>query len=136
MFRLTSEDNLKDYSLLLVAQDNTTHFTILLNQGDGSFPVETKTFKSITNPEVGVIYTSMIFKPAKSPGPALREYFPLKPETPERKIFEAKPAIELWRAIATDLAGVPQKLEVSSLAYCSDIFYFIDGELKTTEVCD
>jgi hypothetical protein len=77
----------------------------------------------------------MSFKPPKSPSSALREYFPLKPGTIERKIFEAKPAIELWRAIATDLAGVPQNLEVSSLAYCSDIFYFIDG-VETTEVCD
>jgi hypothetical protein len=77
----------------------------------------------------------MSFKPPKSPSSALREYFPLKPGTIERKIFEAKPAIELWRAIATDLAGVPQNLEVSTLAYCSDIFYFVDG-FKTTEVCD
>jgi hypothetical protein len=132
-----NEDNLKDYSLLLVAQDNTTfHFTILLNQGNGSFtPVETKTFKSITSPEDGIIYTSMSFKPPKTPGVALREYFPLKPGTPERKIFEAQPAIELWRAINTDLAGVPQDLEVSTLAYCSDIFYFVDG-VKTIGVCD
>jgi len=63
-----NEDNLKDYSLLLVAQDNTTfHFTILFNQGNGSFtPVETKTFKSITSPEEGIIYTSMSFKPPKT----------------------------------------------------------------------
>lgn len=132
-----NEDNFEDYSLLLVAQDQTTfHFTILLNQGNGSFtPIKTKTFKSITNSEVGVIYTSMSFKPAKSPGSALREYFPLKPGTPERKIFEAKPAIELWRTINTDLAGVPQNLELSTLAYCSDIFYFVDS-VETTVVCD
>ncbi len=98
-------------------------------------PRETKTFKSITKPEAGVIYTSMSFKPAKSPGSALREYFPLKPGTPERKIFEAKPAIELWRTLNTDLAGIPQNLELSTLAYCSDIFYFVD-RIKSTTVCD
>lgn len=132
------ENSLQDYALLLVAEDNTTfHFTILLNQGNSSFiPGETKTYKSITNPDEGVIYTSMSFKPANSPGPALRDYFPLKPGTPERKIFEAQPAIELWRAINTDLAGVPQDLELNTLAYCSNIFYFVDGEIKTTGVCD
>ena len=48
-----NEDGFKDYSVLLVAQDNTTfHFTILLNQGDGSFaPIKTRTFKSVTNPD-------------------------------------------------------------------------------------
>lgn len=41
--------------------------------------------------------------------------------TPERKIFEVKSAIELWRAIATDLAGVLQNLELR-LAYCPTFF--------------
>ncbi len=132
-----NEDGFKDYSLLLVAQDNTTfHFTVLINQGDDSFiPRATKTFKSITKPEAGVIYTSMSFKPANIPGSALRDYFPLKPGTPERKIFEAKPAIELWRTLNTDLAGVPQNLEISSLGYCTDNFSFVDGD-KMTTVCD
>lgn len=131
-------NGLKDYSLLLVAKDNTTfHFTILLNIGDGSFnPTVTKTYKSITKPEAGVIYTSMSFKPPKSPGPALRDYFPLKPGTPERKIFEANPAIELWKSIGPDLAGVNQSLEVRTLAYCSEIFYFVDRNPKTVVVCD
>lgn len=56
-------------------------------------------------------------------------YFPLKAGTPEREIFEAKPAIELWRAINTDLAGVTQNLEVRTLAYCSEIFYYVDWSL-------
>lgn len=132
-----NKDGFKDYSLLLVAQDNTTfHFTVLINQGDDSFiPRVTKTFKSITKPEAGVIYTSMSFKPANRSGSALRDYFPLKPGTPERKIFEANPAIELWKTLDTDLAGVPQNLELSSLGYCTDNFSFVDGD-KTTIVCD
>lgn len=135
------QNNLPDYALLLVAKDNKTfHFTIALNFGDGQFfPRAPQTFKSITNPDEGIIYTSMSFKPAKSTGSANREYFPLQPGTPERKIFAAQPAIELWRALNTDLVGVPQNLEVSTLAYCTDIFYFDQSrgsELKTTSVCD
>lgn len=95
ILRLTSTiDKLKDYSVLLVAQDNTTHCTILLNQGGAFVPVKTKTFKSVINLEVGVIYTSISFKPPKSPGSALRAYFSLKPGTSERKSFAAKSAIE------------------------------------------
>jgi hypothetical protein len=132
-------DGLKEYALLLVNKKTSEfRFELLLNRGTGDAPfgtVAVRNFKVVTNPDGGFIYTAMTFKPAKELGPASRSNFPLKPGTPERQKFVATPAIELWRA-PTNSDGVPKDLNLSTLAYCSDIFYFVDGKLETVNVCD
>ena len=133
-----NQDSLNDYALLLVAPDQANfRFAILLNQGDGTFTsAVTKDYQSVTNPSAGIIYTSMSFKPSGELGPANREYSPLNPETPEGKTFVAQPAIELWEAIKSNQTNVPQDLDLSTLAYCSEVFYFVDNKLKMITVCD
>lgn len=132
-----NEDGLKDYVLLLVnPKTRNFRFVMAINRDNGKFePAVLKDFHPLPNSE-GIIYTSMIFKPSGSLGAAKREYSPLKYGTTDEQIFKAKPAVELWKALSTNTAGVPQDLNVSTLAYCSDVFYFVDGQLKTFGVCD
>lgn len=133
-----NNDGAKEYALLLVdPKTSDFRFELLINRGTGTFGTAVvRTFKATTKAEEGVIYTSMNFKPAGKSGPAQRDYFPLKAGTPERKNFEAQPAIELWRALDTTENGLPKNLEVSTLAYCSDIFYFVKEKLERVSVCD
>lgn len=133
-----NNDGAKEYALLLVdPKTSNFRFELLVNRGTGKFGTAVvKTFQPATKLEEGVVYTSMNFKPAGESGPAQRDYFPLKAGTPERKSFEAQPAIELWRALDPTENGLPKNLEVSTLAYCSDIFYFVNGKLERTSVCD
>ncbi|WP_017717536.1 hypothetical protein [Kamptonema formosum] len=132
-------DGLKEYALLLVnSKTSEFRFELLLNRGTGETPfgtVAVRNFKIVTNPNQDFIYTAMTFKPAKELGPASRSYFPLKPGTPEREKFVASPAIELWRS-PTNSDGVPKDLNLSTIAYCSDVFYFVNGKLETVSVCD
>lgn len=133
-----NQDSLPDYALLLVnSKTRRFRFVLAINQGNGKFePAVLNDFNRLANSERGIVYTSMMFKPSGSLGSAKREYSPLKYGTSDEQIFKAKPAIELWKAIATNSAGVPQDLNVSTLAYCSDVFYFVDGQLKNFSVCD
>ncbi|MBD2740781.1 hypothetical protein [Coleofasciculus sp. FACHB-1120] len=133
-----NEDRQKDYALLLVnPKNNNFRFFIAINQRNGQFnPAVVKDFSHLPESSEGIIYTAISFKPPGELGPAAREYSPLKYGTSEQQIFKAKPAIELWKALPTDSAGVAQYLEIGTLAYCSNAFYFVDGKLKTFGVCD
>lgn len=133
-----NEDRQEDYALLLVnPKNNNFRFLIAINQSSGKFdPAVVKDFIHLPESSEGIIYTAISFKPSGELGPAAREYSPLKYGTSEQQIFKAKPAIELWKALPTDSAGVPQYLEIGTLAYCSNAFYFVDGKLKTFGVCD
>jgi hypothetical protein len=133
-----NQDGLKDYAMLLVNKKTSNfRFQMALNKGKGKFnSAIVKDYKRITKPYEGVIYTSMSFKPAKSPGLALRDYSPLKQGTAERKQYEAKPAISLWKSPLQTKNGVPQNLDVSTLGYCSEAFYLVEGKQKTFVVCD
>lgn len=131
-------DNMKDYAVLAVdTKTSDFRFELLLNRGNGDFGTAVvRTYKRSTESEQGIVYTTMTFKPPGESGPAQRDNFPLKPGTPERESFLAKPAIELWRALPTTPDRLPQDLNISTLAYCSEIFYFVNGKLQTTSVCD
>lgn len=143
-----NEDGQKDYALLLVHQETTDfQFRLVLNQGNGQFnPVVTKDYERLSQPSEGVIYTTMTFKSPGEPGPALRMYFPLKPGTPERETFVSKPAIELWAGYGNESFGEAEAASreknainvnvIQTLSYCSEIFYFVEDELKKTLVCD
>lgn len=132
-----NEDKLKDYALLLVHQKTFDfRFQMVLNQGSGKFASAfVKDYKRLTQPEVGVIYTSMSFKPPGAPGLAAREYTPLKPGTPERKAYQEKAAISLWKANLIP-SGSSKDFNVNMLSYCSEGLYLKNGKETSFTVCD
>ncbi|MEP0770249.1 VCBS repeat-containing protein [Trichocoleus sp. ST-U1] len=131
-----NQDGLKDYAMLLVAEETAdSRFQIALNQGNGKFERSlVKDYRRTTKPEEGVIYTSMDLKSAGEKGLANRKYSPLKAESIEEKTYISTPAIELWKVSKTD--EPPKQLDVDSLAYCSEAFYFVEDEQKNFAVCD
>ncbi|MEM8719731.1 MAG: hypothetical protein AAGE84_10540 [Cyanobacteria bacterium P01_G01_bin.39] len=133
-----SQNNLNDYALLLVAEDNTHfRFLLLLNKGQGEFAeVIVKDYQSITKPSDGLVYTSMEYKLPGEPGITQRAYSPIKTDTPEGEKFIAQPAIELWDAIKLNQANVPQDTYLETLAYCSNVYYLVETQFETITVCD
>ena len=133
-----NRDRLNDYALLLIAEDKTHfRFLILLNQGKEKFTEAlVKDYQTVNQLSEGIIYTSMSYKPSGELGIAQREYSPIKPDTPEGKTFIAAPAIELWEAIKDNKTNLPLDLELDTLAYCSEVFYWQEENFKTVIVCD
>lgn len=133
-----NEDGLKDYALLLVNQKTFDfRFQMVLNRNNGEFdPAFVRDYKRLTQPEDGVIYTSMSFKPPGVPGLAVREYSPLKQGTPEQKTYQAKAAISLWKAMLTNSDTSAKSLNVNTLGYCSEALYLVDGKESSFVVCD
>lgn len=131
-------DGVKDYALLLVnPKTKNFRFQLMIAQNKGKFnSAVTKDFLHLPNSAEGTIYTAMTFKPPGELGPAAREYSPIKSGTWQEKVFQTKSAIELWKALPVDAAGIPQHSEVATLAYCSDVFYFFNAQLRTFSVCD
>lgn len=130
-------DGSPDYALLLV-NEATADFRamIAVNEGNGTFsPLVLKEYQRVTEPSEGVIYTSLSYKPAGEEGLALRDYARLEPA--QREAYVSRPAIALWRSIIQDEEGRPEDVtELSTLAYCSDAYYFVEGNLQTFQVCD
>lgn len=133
-----NRDGLPDYALLLVhRKTGAGRFQLLLSQGNGQFSsAVSRDYSYVAHPEGGTVYVAMFFKAAGEQGPALRSYFPLEPETPERRAFIERPALELWKPIPGESENQPMDLEVDTLAYCSDVFYVLDRNLEKTTVCD
>ncbi len=132
-----NQDGNLDYALLLINEQTANFRTQLaLGQPDGSFQtLVLKEYQPVTDPAEGVVYTSMQFKPAGELGPAARDYSPLEPA--QRDAFVATPALEIWQAIELDDQGRPSRVdEISSLAYCSDVYYVTAGQLMSFTVCD
>ncbi len=130
------EDKDRDYALLLV-DDKTSSFRVqlALNQGNGTFkPLVLKEFEPLADTEAGSVYISLNFKRPGSEGLANREYSPLTDTA--RNVYLSKPAIDHWRAIQMDEQGKPTSLDVSSLGYCSDAYYYVNGNLVMFTVCD
>ena len=133
-----NQDQLNDYVLLLVAEDKSHfRFLILLNQDKGEFSeVIVKDYQSVSQASEGIVYTSMIYKLPGELGITQRAYSPIKPNTPEGQTFIASSAIELWDAVKDNETNLPLDLELSTLAYCSQIFYWVEGKIETVTVCD
>jgi hypothetical protein len=133
-----NSDGHKEYAVLLInPKTSESRFELLLNRGNGEFGTSVvKTFQPPPEAKDGVVYTTIQFKGAGEAGPASRDYFPLKPGTPERENFIKNPAIELWQPIDTTSNGVPKDLELSTLAFCSRIVYFAEGTVQNITVCD
>ena len=133
-----NQDGQLDYALMLVhPQQKLGRFLIAIQQKNGEFkPAVQRDFLPLKNNQSGVLYSSMQLKPAGKLGAAARDYAPLKPGSLEQKTYQGQVAIERWKAIALDEAGLPQGLEASTLGYCSEAFYGMEGELQTFTVCD
>jgi hypothetical protein len=134
-------DRQLDYALLLVNRQTLgSAFRLMLSQTDGQF--KSAISRNFNRPPAGVdglIYTAIFFKAAGAEGVAQRSYFPLKPGTAERTAFIGVPAIELWRPVVPHKGETlkPKDLAtIDGLAYCSEVFYFIQGKAKTAQVCD
>lgn len=133
-----NEDSAKDYALLLVSEEGVGfRAQFALNQGNGEFtPLILNDYELRTESPEGIVYTSMDFKPAGSEGLAAREYSPLQQGTPERQTYIATPAIGLWKTIVPEDEAISTDVDISSLGYCSEAFYLVEGEVKTFTVCD
>ncbi len=134
-------DGAKDYAMLLVNKNvsedesedrNAFRFELLVNRGNGKFGrAAVRSYTKANQATAGVIYTSMRLKPAKEKGAANRDRFPLKPGTVEWESFLNQPAIELWRALPLTPDRQPQDLNISTLAFCSEVFYFVVEKEET-----
>ena len=133
-----NQDQLIDYALFLVKPDRSSFkFILLINQGNQNFStLYTKDYPVVNEPDQGIIYTSMGYKPVGELGILRREYSPIKTDSPEGKIFANSSAIELWDAIKEEGKKVPMDLDLSTLAYCSEVLYWNQEELATVTVCD
>jgi hypothetical protein len=136
-----NQDSQPDYAVLLVnPQTQTAQFRLAISQGKDTFTnVVVRDYPKPPQPIAQPLYVAMFLKPSGASGVANRDYFPLKPGTPERKVFIASPAIEVWLSPAVFLSGTSQSEEVRFnrvVGYGSENFYFVDRQLKTVKVAD
>ncbi|HIK28459.1 MAG: hypothetical protein N3E45_00425 [Oscillatoriaceae bacterium SKW80] len=134
-------DGAKDYAMLLVNKNlsedskgrNAFRFQLLINRDNGNFgTAAVRNYTKANQATDGIVYTSMRLKPAKEKGAASRERFPFKPGTVEWESFINNPVIELWRALPMTPNRQPQDLNISTLAFCSEFFYFVEENRETT----
>ena len=136
-----NEDGQQDYALLLVNEKTSeSQFRLMINQGNGNFEsVVTRDYQKPPETVEGLVYTAMFFKPPGEMGSAKRKYFPLQEGTSERTTFVAKPAIELWQpsvASSPSQELKPENFQLDNFGHSSEVFYFVDGQLKTIGVSD
>jgi hypothetical protein len=138
-----NQDSQPDYAVLLVnPQTQTAQFRLAVSQGKDTFTnVVIRDYPKPPQPISQPLYVAMFLKRAGDLGAANRDYFPLKRGNPERKVFVASPAIELWLSPAVYRSGTSpsQSEEVRfnrTVGYGSENFYFVDRQLKTVGVAD
>lgn len=138
-----NQDKQPDYAVLLVnPQTQTAQFRLAINQGRDTFTnVVSRDYPKPPQPIAEPLYVAMFLKRSGEPGVANREYFPLKVGTAEREVFITSPAIELWLSPAVYRSGTsPSQSEEERfnqmVGYGSEIFYFVDRQLKTVGVAD
>ncbi len=133
-----NKDGLNDYAILSISPDQSSfRFLLLINQGEDKFAsVIVKDYPTINQGAEGIIYTSMSYKSEGELGIIQREYSPIKPETKEGITFIASPAIKLWKPITNNKTNLPLDLNLETLSYCSEVFYWSESQIKTVTVCD
>ncbi|MBD2102331.1 hypothetical protein [Leptolyngbya sp. FACHB-261] len=138
-----NQDGQQDYAALLVnPKTQTAQFRLAINQDQGTFEnAVIRDYPKPPQPIAEPLYVAMFLKRSGELGTANREYFPLEGGTAERETFIASPAIELWLSPAVYRSGTsPSQSEEErfnqTVGYGSEIFYFVDRELKTTRVAD
>jgi hypothetical protein len=130
-------DGKPDYGIIGV-EPNTREFKFLfaVSQPDGSYTfLERRHYRGAFSQRGGIVYASMGFKPAGSEQWADKLYSKLAPNSAERQAYRNAPALAIWRSVGLDPYGRPDDYEASSLAYCRDVSYFVDGRLQSFMVC-
>ncbi len=136
-----NQDEKLDYAALLVnPQTQTAQFRLALNQGGDTFAnVVVRDYVKPPQPITETLYVAMFLKASGEKGVAEREYFPLKVGTAEREVFINSTAIEVWLS-PYQFGNFPSQYEEEDLndavGYGSEVFYFVDGQLKTVSVAD
>jgi hypothetical protein len=138
-----NRDGQQDYAVLLVnSETRTSQFRLAINQGNQQFTaVVQRDYLAPPEAIAEPLYVAMLLKQPGESGVASRDYFPLKPGTPERTAFIAVPAIELWLPPTVYEDGVsstlpPEERFSRMIGYGSEVFYWIDGKQETVSVAD
>jgi hypothetical protein len=138
-----NQDSQPDYAVLLVnPQTQTTQFRLAINQGKNTFTnVVIRDYPKPPQTIAQPLYVAMFLKRSGELGAASRDYFQLKQGNPEREVFIASPAIEVWLSPAVFRSGTsPAQSEEARfnrvVGYGSEIFYFVDRQFKTVRVAD
>jgi hypothetical protein len=138
-----NQDSQLDYAVLLVnPQTQTAQFRLAINQGKNTF--KNRVIREYPKPPQPIsqpLYVAMFLKRSGESGAANRDYFQLKRGNPERETFIANPAVEVWLPPAAFQSGTSptQSAEAQfnrGVGYGSEIFYFVDNQLKTARVAD
>jgi hypothetical protein len=134
---LVINDKKKEYRVYYVLREKSEYHLDLLF---------TRHWKGNASGE-GPVSSPMFLKPVDDPGISEREYNSLiKDDVPPDKVADAEriaakakaesyksgPAIEVW----TGTGGYERSVNISSLAYCSQSWYYEHGALKTITACD
>jgi hypothetical protein len=138
-----NQDSQPDYAVLLVnPRTQTTQFRLAINQGKNKFTnVVIRDYPKPPQIISQPLYVAMFLKRSGELGTATRDYFQLKRGNPEREVFIANPAIELWLPPAVFRSGTSslQSEEVRfnrAVGYGSENFYFVNRQLKIVGVAD
>lgn len=137
-----NQDGQRDYAVLLINQTtNYSQFRLLLNRGTAFETVRLTDYEKPPEPIKGLVYIAMFFKPSGEMGAATRRSFPIKANTPEWQQFVSSPTVELWNPPLVTPTAFPEQLRpeyfrFDRLGSSSVLFYFINGELKTTNVSE
>jgi hypothetical protein len=138
-----NQDSQLDYAVLLVnPKTQASQFRLAINQGKNKFAnVVVRDYSKPPQTIAQPLYVAMFLKRPGELGAASRDYFQLKRGNPEREVFIANPAIEVWLSPAVFRPGTsPAQSEEAqfnrAVGYGSENFYFVDRQLKTVRVAD
>lgn len=130
-------DGRPDFAVFAV--DRSTRefrFVLAVSRPDGGYDFpQDRHYRGAFDKYGGIVYAAV---EAKAPGDdawADKLYSRLPPDSPERAAFKRVPAIALWRSIGLDPYNRPDDFAASSLDYCRDVFYYLDGKPRTWMVC-
>jgi hypothetical protein len=130
-------DGKPDYGIIGV-EPNTREFKILfaVSQPDGSYAFpERRHYRGAFTQRGGIVYVALGLKPADDDRWADKLYSKLGPTSPQRAAYHGVPALAIWRSVGLDPYGRPDDYEASSLSYCRDVSYYVDGGLHSFMVC-
>jgi hypothetical protein len=129
-------DGTPDYAVLAVDRKTREfRFVLAISNGNGySFP-QRRHYRGAFEQRGGIVYTAIALKPAGAHTWSDKLYSPLANNAAEREAYQQLPALALWRSVGIDPYGRPDDYEVSSLAYCREVFYYPGGKAKDFMVC-
>lgn len=135
-----NQDGQNDYALLLIHKVTSySQFRLLINRGNAFETVRLTDYEKPPRPIEGLVYTSMFLKPSGELGVAARKSFPIQGGTPEWQQFVDSPTLELWDPPIVTPTAFPEQLQpgyfkFDQLGNRSTLFYFVKGELRSTNI--